>query len=120
MEAQLSLDQFKPWTGTPNRGDFTVLVRGVHDGDSFTACLLVPIKCRVIGINSPELHHEGGREAKRITEELILGGMFTAKLCGTDKYGRTLADLLIDDRWLSDRLLKQGSAKPYDGHGPRP
>src|SRR6266478_5105 len=32
---------FRPWNGTPVKGDYTLLVTDVHDGDSFTGCLLV-------------------------------------------------------------------------------
>lgn len=110
-------DRFRPWLGTPNKGEYTMIVRDVHDGDSFTACLLVPIKCRVMGINSPELKHEGGSAARQATRDLILGKQLTAKLLGTEKYGRVLADLVIDGRWLSDLLIESGQAVRYFGHG---
>jgi endonuclease YncB( thermonuclease family) len=111
---------FRPWTGTPTRGDFTVLVTEVHDGDSCTACLLVPVKVRVFGINAPELRDSGGAAAQKYLSDAIKGKQFPARFYGVEKYGRTLGDIAIDGGWLSAKLIAAGQAKPYDGHGPRP
>jgi endonuclease YncB( thermonuclease family) len=112
---------FRPWAGVPTRGDYTLYVSAVHDGDTFDGCLLVPLKVRVFAINAPELPTPEGKAARDYLDKLIRGKLLPARLYGPDKYGgRTLGDVAIDGAWAGDLMIRAGMAKPYDGHGPRP
>lgn len=108
-------------------------VVGVIDGDTLKVHLpglpteLQPVKVRVRGIDTPELH------GKCASEKLAAkkAGAFTRHLVDTatakkrpihfskidwDKYGgRIDADVAIDGRSLADMLVGAGLARRYDG-----
>ena len=91
-------------------------VVSIHDGDTFT--LLdgsnTQIKVRLHGIDCPELHQAYGSKAKDYTSGLIFGKQVTLKTNGKDRYGRTIAIVLLQDgRVLNELLLKDGYAWHY-------
>jgi len=49
------------------------------------------------GIDCPEQGQAYGTRAKQAASELVLGGEVTLQTYGHDKYGRTLADVLLLD-----------------------
>jgi endonuclease YncB( thermonuclease family) len=108
----------------PDRGPHTVYVARVHDGDTLTACLLVPVTIRLATCNAPELGTPEGLRARLAVAGQVLGKVLNADFRGREKYGRVLGDLVLEGEggphWLSDYLIANGHAKQWDGRGPRP
>ena len=109
-----------------------VEVRCVLDGDTFSLgrCGSEGERVRLLGINAPEIEHEGvaaecyGDEASAIFDQLI-GNENVWLSFGPecqDVYGRTLAWgwLVTEDEdplLLSEWMLRHGHARIYDGEG---
>lgn len=100
-----------------DHADETVTVAHVYDGD--TVRLQDGRKVRFVGINAPEIDHEGGnsqpyaRAAKRRVEALIGGGTLQLRYASErkDRYDRLLAHpYLADGRSISQLLLEEGLA----------
>lgn len=95
---------------------------------------LVKLKCRLLGIDTPELRSKDPSEAAKARQarDVLVGWVLEKPdiwlwLKGADKYGRTLALVVRrplggggPDETLNDTLMQQGWAKPYDGKGARP
>src|ERR1700682_1272230 len=76
--------------------DFTGPVVSVLDGDTLEVLHnRRPERIRLSGIDCPEKGHAYGTRAKQAASELVLGGEVTLQTYGHDKYGRTLADVLL-------------------------
>jgi len=68
-------------------------------------------KLRLAGIDSPELTQEYGGEAKELLEKLVLEKEVSVKIMGKDRWGRYLAEILIDGKTDPRvELLKRGLA----------
>jgi micrococcal nuclease len=96
--------------------DFTGKVVAVKDGD--TVVVLDdsnhPVKVRLQGIDAPELKQPYGREAKKYAASLVYGQTVTVREAGTDRYGRTLGDLILPDgRSMQEEMLRAGYAWHY-------
>lgn len=80
-------------------------------------------KCRLNGIDTPELRSKNARENQAAHEarnrliSLIQGRLVTLKCHGADKYGRLLIDLFDfnDKRHINQLMLQEGFAVKYDG-----
>lgn len=104
----------------PREGWHLVYPVRVVDGDTVVFWWLLKDTARLNGINTPELKDKGGKEAKEFLERILPKKAIPALVYGKDKFGRTLLDLYIDNNTASERLLKAGHAKPWDGKGVRP
>jgi Staphylococcal nuclease homologue len=107
---------------TPSRAvaDFSGLVVSVLDGDTIEVLHNDrPERIRLSGIDCPEKGQAYGTRAKQAASELVLGGEVTLQTYGKDKYGRTLADVLLPD-WmnLNQELVKQGWCWWYRRYAP--
>lgn len=109
-------------------------VTRVIDGDTVEVSvdfLPEPLKpvlsIRILGVDTPE---KGPRAKCHLEESLSLRAkLFTTQeishgkkvqifVKGWDKYGgRLLGDVIIDGKYLSKELIKNGYAKPYYGKG---
>lgn len=95
------------------RGD----VARVIDGDTFV--LKTGQHVRLIGVNTPELHHPTlgeqpyGKEAKEHLEKLIMGKKLRLDLDVQthDKYGRLLAYVYVDDIFVNAKMVEDGYAQ---------
>jgi micrococcal nuclease len=115
----------------PDRTRYAWQVIGIKDGDTLTVILpglpppLNPVAVRVRSIDTPE---SGGRakcaseralaeRATRFTSAAVArGSRIEFGRPSWDKYGgRIDADVWIDGRLLSDRLIAAGLARRYDG-----
>ena len=97
----------------PSRAaDFTAQVISVHDGDSLTVNHADrKIKIRLQGIDCPELGQAFGKKAKEAAVRLVKGKTVAVKPVGKDKYGRTLANVVLkDSRSLNQELVRLGYA----------
>ncbi|MGH7257019.1 MAG: thermonuclease family protein [Nitrospiraceae bacterium] len=66
---------------------------------------------RLNGIDCPEKKQPFGTRAKQFTSQEAFGKEVTVKEVGRDRYGRTLAEVILPDgRSLNQELLKAGLA----------
>jgi len=90
-------------------GDTVVADVVLGFGVTFSGCYL-----RLLGINAPERGTSGASEATAfIVGRLASGKKTTCKPTRKDKYGRHIADILVDGESLSEALLKAGLAEVY-------
>jgi len=110
----------------------------IYDGDTITiACRyksgglfstsVYRFSVRLAGIDCPELKTQNDDEkqiatiAKREVESKLMGKVITLKNVKTEKYGRILADVYVDNHLttgmlhINDWLIKQRLAVAYDG-----
>lgn len=101
----------------------------VYDGDTITIASKLPYEksliyrfsVRIKGIDCPEIrtHNLDEKEiaviAKKFVEDKCLNKIVELKNLSTEKYGRILADVFIDNINISDELIKNRLAVPYDG-----
>jgi len=96
----------------------------VYDGDTIE--LENGERIRYLGINSPEVAHQGGerdqpygKDATRANSRMVGNRIVQLKLDGETKgrYGRTLAYVFSGNRFVNAELLKQGMAKYYSPGG---
>ena len=97
---------------TPSRAvaDFSGLVVSILDGDTIEVLHNDrPEHIRLHGIDCPEKGQAYGTRAKQAASELVLGGEVTLQTYGHDKYGRTLAAvLLLDGTNVNHTLVGDG------------
>lgn len=105
------------------------IVIKVYDGDTITIAsklpypgsLLYRFSVRLNGIDCPEIkgkdeyEKECAQLAKQEVSNLVLNKIVTLKNIQTEKYGRILADVYIDNLHLNTYLLEKRLAVAYDG-----
>jgi len=101
----------------------------VYDGDTITIASKIPNSNLPLYRFSVRLRRIDSAEIKGITNieknfaikardalhELIYGKIVTLKNVGIEKYGRILADVYLDDLDISQWMLDNNYAVPYDG-----
>jgi endonuclease YncB( thermonuclease family) len=101
----------------------------VYDGDTITIASKLPYKespiyrfsVRLSGIDCPEIKGKDEKErkiaelAKKELSNLIMNKVVILENVKTEKYGRVLADVYIDNINLSNYMIEKGLAVPYDG-----
>ena len=101
----------------------------VYDGDTITIASKLPYKSsqmyrfsvRLRGIDSPEIKSKSLAEkdlamnSKMALSNLILEKNVDLKNISTEKYGRILADVYIDNVNVNTWMLENKLALPYDG-----
>jgi len=94
---------------------------GVYDGDTIR---IGSERIRLLGFDTPELGHNSrcAREARDairardfLKAEIARGGDIRVQRSGTDRYGRTLAQLYIDGTDVSDTMIGRGLGRSYSG-----
>jgi endonuclease YncB( thermonuclease family) len=98
-----------------SREPFTARVVGVTDGDTITVLDgTTQVRVRLNGIDCPEKGQAFGSQARRLTSELAFGRAVTVRPVGSDRYGRTLAEVVLPDgRILNRELVAAGMAWHY-------
>jgi endonuclease YncB( thermonuclease family) len=96
-------------------------VVGVTDGYTITVLRnRTPVKVRLHGIDCPESRQDFGSRAKQATSELAFGKEVAVRPVDTDRYGRTVAEVVLPDgRVLSHELVKAGLAWWYARYAPK-
>lgn len=79
------------------------------DGDTFAYGAQ---RIRVRGIDTPEVSESGGFEATQRLDGLLHEGPVTIVPEALDKYGRTVADVYVNDQNVADVLKAEGYSKP--------
>ncbi|MBW2217956.1 MAG: thermonuclease family protein, partial [Deltaproteobacteria bacterium] len=99
----------------------------VYDGDTIKAVGYdIEIKVRLVGIDAPETSkgkrkagQPFGRKAEKYLARLVLNKTVDIKGYGSDRYGRILAEIYIDDKNVNLEMVKTGYAEVYSGRSPR-
>eukprot|EP00933_Yihiella_yeosuensis_P016507 TRINITY_DN14070_c2_g1_i1.p1 TRINITY_DN14070_c2_g1~~TRINITY_DN14070_c2_g1_i1.p1 ORF type:complete len:250 (-),score=8.51 TRINITY_DN14070_c2_g1_i1:314-1063(-) len=123
-----------------NCEDFRVRIRwgkvvDVYDGDTLTILARsgegfpwhrpVMHKVRFAGIDTPELRSSGPKERKRAEQardalaRRVLNRVVKLMNVRREKYGRLLADVVVDGEVVNDWMVAQNYAVVYDGQGPK-
>ena len=101
----------------------------VYDGDTITIAAKLPydnsplyrFSVRLNGIDTPEIKGKNedeitvAKEARDELSKLILHKNITLKDIKTEKYGRVLAEVYLDDLHINNWMLEQRFAVVYDG-----
>lgn len=108
------------------------MIRSIYDGDTLRADVdlgfkvtLSNIALRLNGLNTPELDKIDlrGRIAKEYLASRIPPGtevkLITVK-DKTEKYGRILANIYLQDECINDTMIAKGYASAWNGQGERP
>lgn len=115
--------------------DYRARIAKVVDGDTVDVDIDLGLgvhkleRCRLRGLNAPELHSKNAAEkarglaAKKRLAELVEGvALFVITVKDErEKYGRYLVDVLLPDRRsVNAILISEGVCKAWDGKGARP
>ena len=101
----------------------------VYDGDTITIASKLPypdsplyrFQVRLRGIDCPEIKSKSEDErkmadfAKKEMEDLVFQKKVILRNLGTEKYGRLLADVYINNIYLNEHMLNRRLAVKYDG-----
>lgn len=101
--------------------DYPARVVGVSDGDTMTVLTAEKkqVKIRLVGIDAPESGQDFGQRAKQAASELAFGKSVTIRPLDTDRYGRTVAEVLLPDgRSLNQEMVRSGYAWRYVEYAP--
>ena len=106
----------------------------VYDGDTITIAAKLPyagsplyrFSVRLNGIDTPEIKGKSedeisvAKEARDALSALILHKNVVLKNVATEKYGRILADVYLDELHINKWLIDQRFAVKYDGGTKKP
>jgi endonuclease YncB( thermonuclease family) len=101
----------------------------VYDGDTITIAAKLPypespiyrFQVRLNGIDSPEIKGNTEQEkaaaiiSRNALKDKIFGKMIELRNIETEKYGRILADIYLDNLHINKWLLDAKYAVPYNG-----
>lgn len=105
------------------------IVIKVYDGDSITIATRLPFNSDILyrfpirlnGIDTPELRGSDDAEkemaikARNRLSELILNQEVQLKNISYEKYGRILADIYFNNKYINEILIIERFAVPYHG-----
>lgn len=96
-------------------------VVAIADGDTVTVLQQeTPIKVRLHGVDTPEKGQDFGTAAKNFTGDLCFGDVVTVVVTDTDRYGRKVGLVVLEDgRVLNHELVAVGLAHWYADYAPR-
>lgn len=101
----------------------------VYDGDTITIASRIPntelpiyrFSVRLAGIDSPEIKGQTetektlAKESRDALNALIFGKIVHLQNINTEKYGRILADVYLENLHINQWMLDNNFAIPYDG-----
>jgi len=116
----IALVDFISWPTLSLAGDFRGKVVAVIDGDTIEVLHNQHTeRIRLNGIDCPQKGEAYGHKAKDAVADLIFGKEVTLQTHGLNKYGRTLADvLLVDGTNVNRELVKDGRCWWYRKYAP--
>lgn len=86
----------------------------VKDGDTYVVNVKgKPTSIRLNNVDAPEMNQAWGIKSAKQVSNLILGKTVTYTQTGTDRYGRILADVIVNGISLDEHLVKKGWAWVY-------
>jgi endonuclease YncB( thermonuclease family) len=101
--------------------DYSARVVGISDGDTITVLTAdkTQHRIRLWGIDAPETGQEFGSRAKQVASELAFGKQVTIRPRDTDRYGRTVAEVILPEgRSMSREMVRRGLAWWYRAYAP--
>src|SRR4051812_23345472 len=101
---------------------FQARVVGISDGDTLTVLKndKTQVKIRLQGVDAPESGQDFGARAKEAASDLAFGETVTVKVRDTDRYGRTVAEVVLPDgRSLNREMVRAGYAWWYRSYAPK-
>jgi endonuclease YncB( thermonuclease family) len=100
--------------------DFSAIIIRVLDGDTPEVLHNQhPERIRLSGIDCPEKGQASGKKAKQAASALVFGKEVMLQTHGLDKYGRTIADVLLPDSTkVTHSLVKDGWCWWYRKYAP--
>ncbi|AFY74794.1 micrococcal nuclease-like nuclease [Synechococcus sp. PCC 7502] len=105
-----------PVQATPRTCD----VIKVNDGDTIkVSCSGTIERVRFCGVDAPEIKHGNkpaqpyGKEATDLVKQLLKGGKVEVSRTGSDRYGRTVAELFLGNTFINAEVVRQGYAYEY-------
>jgi endonuclease YncB( thermonuclease family) len=101
--------------------DYSARVVGISDGDTITVLTAEKkqVKIRLHGIDAPEAGQPFGTRAKQLASQLAFGKTVTIKERDKDRYGRTVADVILPDgRSMNHEMVREGMAWRYRRYAP--
>src|SRR5262245_26410035 len=100
--------------------DFAAKVVGISDGDTLTVLRgREQVRIRLHGIDAPEAGQDFGSRAKQHASDLAFGKLVTVKPVDTDRYHRTVAEILLPGgQSLNRRMVEDGFAWWYRRFAP--
>ena len=102
-----------------NSDKLTVKIVGISDGDTVTALFLndgVQRKIRLATIDAPEFNQPFGKKSKKNLSDLVYKKKAVVLSHDKDKYGRIVAELIVDDININVEQIKRGFAWHYKFH----
>jgi len=92
----------------------------IADGDTITVLHdRQRVRIRLWGIDAPEMAQAWGPEAKQFTAARVEGQTVTLQVHDTDRYGRTVAEVILPNgRSLNRDLVRAGLAWWYRHYAP--
>ena len=105
-------DILSKYSNTNCHAEKTGLCTKVSDGDTITVEGVG--KVRLVGVNTPEKGVTGADASTYFVKKLCLNREVSIDIDNsknTDKYGRTLAVVIVDGKNLNEMLLKEGLAE---------
>jgi micrococcal nuclease len=90
-------------------------VVSVHDGDTITGLTddKRQLKIRLDAIDAPELGQPFGQASKKALSDMVFGKTVTVIEKKKDRWGRTVAHVLVDGKDTNLMMLEQGMAWHY-------
>ncbi len=86
----------------------------VVDGDTiYVSSDLDFLKIRLSDIDTPELNQAYGNEAKRYLSNLIYNKKVSIRISSTDRYGRHIGRIFLNDVDINSLLVEKGLAWVY-------
>ena len=77
-------------------------------------------RVRLAEIDAPEKKQPFGSKAKAALSELVAGQMITVEQVDKDRYGRLVANLYADGKWVNAEMVRSGDAWVYRQYAKTP
>jgi micrococcal nuclease len=91
-------------------------VVGVTDGDTIKVLVSEKqlLRVRLAFCDAPEKKQAFGTRAKQVMSELVFGKDIELRTRAVDRYGRTVAQVLVEGKDVGTEMVRQGMAWVYD------
>lgn len=100
--------------GLISAADFSGSVVSILDGDTIEVLHNQhPERIRLSGIDCPEKGQAYGQKAKQAASALVCGKEVTLQTYGKDKFGRTIAEVLLPDGMNLNQELVKGENRGH-------
>ncbi len=122
----MSISQFEFKESDELITDDKLLINFSTDSNTKKLISFYEIRIRIYGIDTPEMkpsknlpnreeHIKKAHQAKDYLSFMVLNKIIYCEFMQNDKYGRPLAKLYYQNKSISDIMIENGFAKPYDG-----